>query len=129
MMCCILQSGTIAIKKAFTKMVKEKCLIAVRPSDSLTAADRDMVEEKRETDKLSMPPTAAQKAEIRRTIESKRAGLEGGNHIVGLVRDHYWLTFFCCYRSNGHRGAGLLIHCPFVSSSFYVIETHAGHSR
>ena len=60
-------------------------MIAVRPSDSLTAADRDMVEEKRETDKLTLPPTAAQKADIRRTIESRRAGGEGSNNIVGLV--------------------------------------------
>ncbi|KAG0334714.1 hypothetical protein BG004_000295, partial [Podila humilis] len=57
--------GTAAIKKIFTRMVKEKCLIAVRPSDSLTGTDRDMAEEKRETDKLTLPPTAAELAVIR----------------------------------------------------------------
>ncbi|KAG0053691.1 RNA polymerase III subunit C82 [Gryganskiella cystojenkinii] len=77
--------GRHALKTAFTRMVKEKCLIAVRPSDSLTAADRDMVEEKIETSKLTLPPTAAQKADIRRTIESRR-GADSGKEIVGLKR-------------------------------------------
>jgi len=71
-------------------MVKERCLIAVRPSDSLTPTDRDMVEEKRETDKLSLPPTSAQKADIRRTIESRRGAENGTNEIVGLVRGGFF---------------------------------------
>lgn len=77
--------GTVSLKKAFTRMVKEKCLIAVRPSDSLTATDRDMAEEKRETDKMTLPPTAAEMAAIRRSLGSQRDQELSKTTIVGLV--------------------------------------------
>ncbi|KAF8932123.1 RNA polymerase III subunit C82 [Dissophora ornata] len=76
---------TQSIKKAFTKMVKEKCLIAVRPSDSLTAADKAMAEEKRETDKMTLPPTAAELANIRRTLGAQKVQ-DQTNAIIGLKR-------------------------------------------
>jgi DNA-directed RNA polymerase III subunit RPC3 len=66
-------------------MVKEKCLIAVRPSDSLTAADKDMAEEKRETDKMTLPPTAAELATIRKALGAQKQA-EQNTTIVGLVR-------------------------------------------
>ncbi|KAF9334333.1 DNA-directed RNA polymerase III subunit RPC3 [Podila minutissima] len=75
-----------SLKKSFTRMVKEKCLIAVRPSDSLTATDRDMAEEKRETDKMTLPPTAAEMAAIRRTLGSQRDQELSKTNIVGLKR-------------------------------------------
>ncbi|KAI1302995.1 RNA polymerase III subunit C82 [Mortierella claussenii] len=81
----MIASGSLAIKKAFTKMVKQKCLIAVRPSDSLTEADKDMAEEKRETDKMTMPPTAAELATIRKTLGAQKQMNQGSN-IVGLKR-------------------------------------------
>lgn len=65
-------------------MVKEKCLIAVRPSDSLTAADKDMAEEKRETDKMTLPPTAAELASIRKALGSQKQAEQNAT-IVGLV--------------------------------------------
>ncbi|KAG0013398.1 RNA polymerase III subunit C82 [Podila clonocystis] len=77
---------TASFKKTFTRMVKEKCLIAVRPSDSLTAADRDMAEEKRETDKMTLPPTAAEMAVIRRNLGSQRDQDLSKTTIVGLKR-------------------------------------------
>ncbi|KAF9308231.1 DNA-directed RNA polymerase III subunit RPC3 [Podila horticola] len=77
---------TASLKKAFTRMVKEKCLIAVRPSDSLTATDRDMAEEKRETDKMTLPPTAAEMAAIRRSLGSQRDQELSKTTIVGLKR-------------------------------------------
>ncbi|KAG0351738.1 RNA polymerase III subunit C82 [Podila minutissima] len=77
---------TASLKKSFTRMVKEKCLIAVRPSDSLTATDRDMAEEKRETDKMTLPPTAAEMAAIRRTLGSQRDQELSKTNIVGLKR-------------------------------------------
>ncbi|KAG0317935.1 RNA polymerase III subunit C82 [Dissophora globulifera] len=73
------------IKKAFTRMVKEKCLIAVRPSDSLTETDRVMAEEKRETDKMALPPTAAELASIRRTLGAQKIQDQSGA-IIGLKR-------------------------------------------
>ncbi|KAG0095457.1 DNA-directed RNA polymerase III subunit RPC3 [Podila epicladia] len=77
---------TASLKKSFTRMVKEKCLIAVRPSDSLTATDRDMAEEKRETDKMTLPPTAAEMAAIRRTLGSQKDQELSKTTIVGLKR-------------------------------------------
>jgi DNA-directed RNA polymerase III subunit RPC3 len=65
-------------------MVKEKCLIAVRPSDSLTAADKNMAEEKRETDKMTLPPTAAELASIRKALGAQKQA-EQNSTIVGLV--------------------------------------------
>lgn len=65
-------------------MVKEKCLIAVRPSDSLTAADKDMAEEKRETDKMTLPPTAAELASIRKVLGAQKQAEQNAT-IVGLV--------------------------------------------
>ncbi|KAF9192290.1 RNA polymerase III subunit C82 [Haplosporangium sp. Z 767] len=79
------EQRTQSLKKAFTRMVKEKCLIAVRPSDSLTETDKDMAEEKKATDKLTMPPTAAEMTSIRKTIDA----LKDQNHrdtIIGLKR-------------------------------------------
>lgn len=67
-------------------MVKEKILIAVRPSDSLTAADKAMAEEKRETDKMTLPPTAAELANIRKTLGAQKTALDQRSDIVGLVR-------------------------------------------
>ncbi|KAF9943339.1 DNA-directed RNA polymerase III subunit RPC3 [Mortierella alpina] len=75
-----------AVKWAFTNMVKEKILIAVRPSDSLTAADKAMAEEKRETDKMTLPPTAAELATIRRTLGAQKTALDQRYDIVGLKR-------------------------------------------
>ncbi|KAF9415575.1 hypothetical protein BGZ94_000061 [Podila epigama] len=77
---------TAALKKAFTKMVKEKCLIAVRPSDSLTGVDKDMAEEKREIDKMTLPPSAAALATIRRNLESQKELHQQSSTIVGLKR-------------------------------------------
>lgn len=77
--------GTQSLTKAFTRMVKEKCLIAVRPSDSLTAADKDMAEEKRETDKMTLPPTAAELASIRKVLGAQKQAEQNAT-IVGLVR-------------------------------------------
>ncbi|KAF9385512.1 RNA polymerase III subunit C82 [Podila verticillata] len=77
---------TASLKKAFTRMVKEKCLIAVRPSDSLTATDRDMAEEKRETDKMTLPPTAAEMTAIRKNLGSQRSQELSKTTIVGLKR-------------------------------------------
>ncbi|KAK3813573.1 MAG: RNA polymerase III subunit RPC82 helix-turn-helix domain-containing protein [Linnemannia elongata] len=76
---------TQSLTKAFTRMVKEKCLIAVRPSDSLTAADKDMAEEKRETDKMTLPPTAAELASIRKALGSQKQAEQNAT-IVGLKR-------------------------------------------
>ncbi|KAF9434432.1 DNA-directed RNA polymerase III subunit RPC3 [Entomortierella beljakovae] len=76
---------SLAVKKAFTKMVKEKFLIAVKPSDSLTAADKDMADEKRETDKMALPPTAAELATIRASLEAQKQR-EQTTSIVGLKR-------------------------------------------
>ncbi|KAF9197819.1 RNA polymerase III subunit C82, partial [Haplosporangium sp. Z 27] len=76
---------TLAIKKAFTKMVKEKCLIAVTPSDSMTEIDRDMVEEKRETDKMTLPPTVSELANIRAALGAQKNKDQGSN-ILGLKR-------------------------------------------
>ncbi|KAF9585373.1 RNA polymerase III subunit C82 [Lunasporangiospora selenospora] len=73
-------------KKMFTKMVKEKCLIAVRPSDSLAPVDRAMAEEKKETDKLTLPPTAAELANIRRTLGAQKGQEQSRTTIVGLKR-------------------------------------------
>lgn len=75
-------------------MVKEKCLIAVRPSDSLTATDRDMAEEKRETDKMTLPPTAAEMAAIRKNLGSQRDQELSKTTIVGLVRVTRFFFFF-----------------------------------
>ncbi|KAF9993931.1 DNA-directed RNA polymerase III subunit RPC3 [Entomortierella chlamydospora] len=75
----------LAIKKTFTRMVKEKCLIAVKPSDSLTAADKDMADEKRETDKMTLPPTAAELANIRAGLEAQKSK-DQNSSIVGLKR-------------------------------------------
>ncbi|KAF9376055.1 DNA-directed RNA polymerase III subunit RPC3 [Mortierella sp. AD011] len=66
-------------------MVKEKCLIAVKPSDSLTAADKDMADEKRETDKMTLPPTAAELANIRAGLEAQKSK-DQNSSIVGLKR-------------------------------------------
>ncbi|KAG0370754.1 RNA polymerase III subunit C82 [Gamsiella multidivaricata] len=74
-----------SLKKAFTRMVKEKCLIAVRPSDSLNATDKEMAEEKRETDKMTLPPTAAELANIRKTLGAQKLQ-DQTSSIVGLKR-------------------------------------------
>jgi len=66
-------------------MVKEKILIAVRPSDSLTAADKAMADEKRETDKMTLPPTAAELATIRKTLGAQKTAMDQRSDIVGLV--------------------------------------------
>ncbi|KAF9159531.1 RNA polymerase III subunit C82 [Actinomortierella ambigua] len=75
-----------ALTAAFTRMVKERCLVAVRPSDSVSQVDRDMEEEKRETSKSVMPLTATELAKIRKTMaQSKEAERDSAN-IVGLKR-------------------------------------------
>ncbi|KAF9084019.1 RNA polymerase III subunit C82 [Mortierella sp. AD031] len=76
---------TQSLTKAFTRMVKEKCLTAVRPSDSLTAADKDMAEEKRETDKMTLPPTPAELANIRKALGAQKQ-MDQRATIVGLKR-------------------------------------------
>lgn len=68
-------------------MVKKKCLIGVVPSDSLTAVDKVMVEEKREMAKLMHPASAADKANITRTIEARMTQQEQSGTIVGLVSE------------------------------------------
>ncbi|KAG0209136.1 hypothetical protein BGX28_010515 [Mortierella sp. GBA30] len=77
---------TLAIKRAFTNMVKENILVAVRPSDSLTAADKEMAEEKREMDKMTLPPTATELANIRKALGAQRAMVDQRNDIIGLKR-------------------------------------------
>ncbi|KAF9931251.1 DNA-directed RNA polymerase III subunit RPC3 [Linnemannia zychae] len=76
---------TSSLTKMFTKMVKERCLIAVRPSDSLSETDRDMAEEKLETDKMTLPPTAKELANIRNTIKSRKE-MEQSSTVIGLKR-------------------------------------------
>ncbi|KAF9363954.1 RNA polymerase III subunit C82 [Mortierella sp. NVP85] len=74
------------LKKAFTEMVKQKCLIAVRPIDSLNAADKAMADEKRETDKMALPPTAAELAKIQKTLGAQKLQQAQNADIVGLKR-------------------------------------------
>ncbi|KAF9957920.1 hypothetical protein BGZ65_001776 [Modicella reniformis] len=77
---------TDSIRKAFIEMVKQKCLIAVRPTDSMSVADKDMADEKRETDKMALPPTAAELAIIRKTLGAQKMQQEQTGTIVGLKR-------------------------------------------
>ncbi|KAK3817420.1 MAG: hypothetical protein J3Q66DRAFT_430846 [Benniella sp.] len=72
------------LKKAFTEMVKQKCLIAVRPSDSLNEADKAMADEKRETDKMALHPTAAELAKIQKTLGAQKLQQAQNADIVGL---------------------------------------------
>ncbi|KAG0221086.1 RNA polymerase III subunit C82 [Mortierella sp. GBA43] len=74
------------LKKVFTDMVRQKCLIAVRPSDSLCEIDKTMAEEKRETDKMTHPPTATELANIRKALGAQKMSQEQRNTIVGLKR-------------------------------------------
>lgn len=66
-------------------MVKQKCLIAVRPTDSLNEADKAMADEKRETDKMALPPTAAELAKIQKTLGAQKLQQAQNGDIVGLV--------------------------------------------
>ncbi|KAG0224909.1 RNA polymerase III subunit C82 [Actinomortierella wolfii] len=71
---------------AFTRMVKERCLIAVRPSDSVSQIDRDMEEESRETSKSVMPVTATELAKIRKTMALNKEAERESTNIIGLKR-------------------------------------------
>ncbi|KAF9978351.1 RNA polymerase III subunit C82 [Actinomortierella ambigua] len=75
-----------SLTAAFTRMVKERCLVAVRPSDSVSQVDRDMEEEKRETSKSVMPVTATELAKIRKTMAMNKEAERDASNIIGLKR-------------------------------------------
>ena len=79
-------AGKAALTTLFTQMVSERFLMAIRPEDTQTKHDRDMIADEQRLDKISALPTARQVADIQserrvREEEERRSG-----NVAGLVR-------------------------------------------
>ncbi|KAJ1950898.1 RNA polymerase III subunit C82 [Linderina macrospora] len=76
----------IKFRQAVAKMVNERYITAVRPVDTVTKVDRVMAEERKEIEKLMVPPTAKELKEIRARIKEREDEEYHNTAVIGIKR-------------------------------------------
>ncbi|ORX71991.1 hypothetical protein DL89DRAFT_311521 [Linderina pennispora] len=76
----------IKFRQAVAKMVNERYITAVRAVDTVTKIDRLMAEERKELDKLMVPPTAKELKEIRARIKEREDEEYHNTAVIGIKR-------------------------------------------